>query len=318
MRKLLSTALALMMVLVLSLPAFAAEQYPMKFKNPIMGDPGREISIKKKPEKVLTFGPNCTELFVVLGLSDLVIGNSLNNHSRGPLPEFAEEYKKIPELNYAEATREAVLTSGADFIYGIDWQFGNSDQNVLDVNELESFGITAYVASATTMDAIYNEISDLGKIFGITDKTDAFIADQKNRIKTVQDKISDKKPLKVLVYDSGSSGVFTCSGSSFESKLITLAGGENLFNDLKDKAYVTVSYEEVLARNPDIILIHDYDSPSVEAKIEEIKANSTLSQMDAVKNNRFARIELETVLPGNRMAHSVEKLAQDFHPELFK
>lgn len=283
-----------------------------------MGDPGREISIKKKPEKVLTFGPNCTELFVVLGLSDLVIGNSLNNHSRGPLPEFAEEYKKIPELNYAEATREAVLTSGADFIYGIDWQFGNSDQNVLDVNELESFGITAYVASATTMDAIYNEISDLGKIFGITDKTDAFIADQKNRIKTVQDKISDKKPLKVLVYDSGSSGVFTCSGSSFESKLITLAGGENLFNDLKDKAYVTVSYEEVLARNPDIILIHDYDSPSVEAKIEEIKANSTLSQMDAVKNNRFARIELETVLPGNRMAHSVEKLAQDFHPELFK
>lgn len=78
---------------------------------------GREITVSKLPEKVLTLGPNCTELFVALGLGDRVIGRSLVNHSRGPLPEYADEVNAIPELNHASATREAILTSGADFIY---------------------------------------------------------------------------------------------------------------------------------------------------------------------------------------------------------
>lgn len=46
---------------------------------------GRKITLKEHPQKVLTLGPNCTELFVALGLTDYVIGNSLNNHSRGQI-----------------------------------------------------------------------------------------------------------------------------------------------------------------------------------------------------------------------------------------
>ena len=123
--------------------------------------------------------------------------------------------------------------------------------------------------------------------------------------------------MKVLVYDSGSDGVFTCSGVNFESLLVNLAGGENLFGDLDEKQWVTVSYEEVLVRNPDVILIHDYDSPSVEEKIAEIKANPTLSLLECVQNDRFAVITLESVLPGNRMAYAVETMAADFYPEIF-
>jgi iron complex transport system substrate-binding protein len=37
---------------------------------------GRDVVIDKIPEKVLTLGPNCTELFAALGLSDKVIGSS--------------------------------------------------------------------------------------------------------------------------------------------------------------------------------------------------------------------------------------------------
>ena len=57
--------------------------YPMTFDNY-----GREVTITQKPQKVLTLGPNCTELFAALGLGDYVVGRSLVNHSRGPLPEF--------------------------------------------------------------------------------------------------------------------------------------------------------------------------------------------------------------------------------------
>ena len=276
---------------------------------------GREVTVSATPERVLTLGPNCTELFAALGLSDKVIGRSLVNHSRGPLLEFADAVNSIHQLNYAEATREAILTSGADFIYAIDWEISDAGCNI---EEAESYGMSVYVNSATTLDEQYKEILDLGKIFGIEERAEAFVEEQKMRITAVGEKLSGKESVKVLVYDSGNDGVFTCSGTNFESLLISLAGGKNIFDDLSDKQWVTVSYEEVIKRNPDIILIHDYDTPSVEAKIAEIKANPTLATLDCVKNDRFATITLESVLPGNRMAYAVEELAGAFHPDMFE
>lgn len=270
---------------------------------------GREVTIDKRPEKVLTLGPNTTELFAALGLSDLVVGRSLVNHSRGPLDEYKEQVDTIPELNHASATREAVLSSGADFIYAIDWEI--SDEGV-NLDEAKKYGMNVYVNQASTLEEQYKEIEDLGKIFGIEEQAQAFIEDQKNRIEKVHEKSKDSLPVKVLVYDSGNDGVFTATGSNFETLLIEEAGGQNIFDDLNDKQWTTVSYESVLEREPDAILIHDYDSPSVEEKIAEIKSNPTLASLDAVQNDRFVTITLESVLPGDRMAYTIEKLYEQF------
>lgn len=166
----------------------------------VINNYGREIEFTEKPSKVLTLGPNATELFIALGLSDYIIGNSLDNHSRGALPEYKDDYEKIPELTYGSATREAVITSGADFIYGIDWEFGSEG---LDVDELESYGINVYMNKATTMDEIYQEIRDIAMIFDIEDRAESFVEEQKARITSVQEKLADHEPIDVLVYDSG-------------------------------------------------------------------------------------------------------------------
>lgn len=306
MKKILALVLAVMMLL--GTAALAAE-YPVTVDNY-----GREVTIADRPEKVLTLGPNATELFAALGLGDLVIGRSLINHSRGPLDEYADVVNAIPQLNYSSATREAIISSGADFIYALDWEIGDAGCNI---EEVATYGMDVYVNSATTIEQMYQEIRDIGAIFGIEETAEAFIADQQTRLQAVADKLEGVEPVKVLVYDSGNDGVFTCSGTNFESLLVGMAGGENLFGDLTEKQWVTVSYEEVLARNPDVILIHDYDSPSVEEKIAEIKANPTLSLLPCVQNERFAVITLESVLAGNRMAYAVETMAADFYPEIF-
>ncbi|THE09854.1 iron ABC transporter substrate-binding protein [Bacillus timonensis] len=310
--------LVFLMLLMLVLAGCGAQKEDTATKptedSLIIDNYGREVEIPEKPSKVLTLGPNATELFIALGLSDYVIGNSLDNHSRGSLPEYAEEYDKIPELTYGSATREAVLTSGADFIYGIDWEFGSEG---LDVDELESYGIKVYMNKATTMEEIYQEILDLGKIFEIEERAEAFVAEQKERIAEVQEKLVGQEPVNVLVYDSGGNGVFTAGGTNFETLLIELAGGRNVFEDITDKQWATVSYEEVLARKPDVILIHDYDAPSIEQKMKDIKNDPALSQLESVKNENFVVISLESVLPGNRMAYAVESLAEGFYPEVF-
>lgn len=308
-KQILAAFAALSVIAASSCVARAADYTPVTTDNY-----GRSVTVTAMPQRALTLGPNCTELFIALGLGDKITGNTLDNHSRGPLPEYAAEYAKVPELNYGSATREAVLTSGADFVYGIDWEFGDGG---LDIKELEENGMNVLVERASNFDEAYSEIRALGKIFKIEARAEEFIKEQERRIKAVADKLKGREPLRVLVYDSGSSGVFTCSGENFESLLIERAGGENVFGGLTGKQWVTVSYEEAVAREPQVIVIHDYDSPSVEAKIAEIKANSALSQLECVKNERFVTIALESVLPGSRMAYAVERFAAGFYPELF-
>lgn len=272
----------------------------------------RNLTLANVPEKVLTLGPNCTELFCALGLEAKVIGSSLNNHSRAPLSQYAQAYDSIPELNYSSATRENVLASGADFIYGIDWEFGSEG---LDFAELDSFGITAYVNQATTIEQVYQEITDLGRIFAIEERAAALVANQKERLSQVQSQLKNIEPVKVLVYDSGTAGVFTATGANFETRLIEQAGGLNIFEDLEHSQWLTVASEQILARNPDVIIVHDYDSPSLTQKIAQIKNDPALSQLECVKQDRFVAVNLQSVLPGIEMAATVEKLAQAFYPE---
>ncbi|MDR2445072.1 MAG: ABC transporter substrate-binding protein, partial [Spirochaetaceae bacterium] len=196
----------------------AAEERAAGDFTPLVFDNyGRTVRVTGRPEKVLALGPNCAETLVALGLADYIAGTSLRNHSRGPLPQYEEAFRKIPELNHSSATREAVISSGADFIYGIDWEFGGDG---LDIDELAGYGITVYMDAAQTLEQTYQEINDIGKIFGVEDRAATFVADQKARIASVKQQLAGKAPVKVLVYDSGSDGVFTCSGVNFETLLI--------------------------------------------------------------------------------------------------
>jgi iron complex transport system substrate-binding protein len=45
-------------------------------------------------------------------------------------------------------------------------------------------------------------------------------------------------------------------------------------------------------------------------------ANDVLSQLDAAQNNSFVIIELESALPGGRLAYTVEKLAKGLHHDI--
>ncbi len=285
-----------------------------KSKDMIVSNYDRDVLIDKKPTKVLTLGPNCTELFVALGLEDLVVGRSLISHSIEPLEEYKKGVESIPILNYKEATRESVLTSGADFIYAIDWEISDTGCNIDEVNE---YGMDVYVNKPTTYEEEYKEIEDIGIIFGISPRAKRFVVDQKIEIEKIENQVKDKEVLDVLVYDSGNNGVFTCSGYNFENELIESAGGKNIFSDIKDQQWITVSYDEILARNPDIILIHEYDNKKADEKIKEIKANPVLKELDCVKNDKFAVISLESVMGGPRMAYAVKSLATSFHPDAF-
>ena len=282
--------------------------YPLKFDNY-----GHELTLEKEPQKVITAGPNCTELFIALGLQDKIIGNSCDNHAQAPLAEYKEAYDKIPELTYGYPTLEAVVSSGADFLYAIDWVF----EGDFTIDALESNGIKVYSNSAGTVDDVFNEVRDMGKIFGVSDKAEQFISDQQARIDKATAAIKGQDKVKVFCYDADTgTGIYTAGGPNLETELIALAGGDNVMKGL-DKAWTGVSVEEILNSAPDVIVVHDYDTPTADEKIAAIKSDPVLSQLECVKQERFVVLPLEDAFPGSRTADAVETLAKGFFPGSF-
>ena len=288
--------------------ATSGSEYPMTFDNY-----GHELTLDKMPEKVITAGPNCTELFIALGLQDKIIGNSCDNHAQAPLDEYKEAYDKIPELTFGYPTLEAVVGSGADFLYAIDWVF----EGDFTIEALEENGVKVYSNSASSVNEIFQEIRDIGKIFGVETKAEEFIASQQKRIDAATAAVKGKDTVKVFCYDCDTGdGIYTAGGPNIETELIAMAGGDNLFKDL-EKAWVGVSLEEILERQPDVIVIHDYDEPVAADKIAAIKADPILSQLQCVKDERIVVLPLEDAVPGSRTADAVETLAKGFFPDAF-
>ena len=85
-----------------------------------------------------------------------------------------------------------------------------------------------------------------------------------------------------------------------------------------EKTWSVVSWESVVDANPDVIIINDYGSTSLEDKIEQLKSNPTLATIPAIANDRIYSITLCEVFASSMTANTIEKFAKDFHPECFQ
>jgi iron complex transport system substrate-binding protein len=96
-----------------------------------------------------------------------------------------------------------------------------------------------------------------------------------------------------------------------------MAGGENLFNDI-DKNWVKVSWEEVVDRKPEVIVIVDYGEVTVQQKIDFLLNKSSLAGVPAIQNQRFVILPLSAAAEGVRAPIALDILARGFYPEKFE
>ena len=101
---------------------------------------------------------------------------------------------------------------------------------------------------------------------------------------------------------------YTC-GNNFTSKLIEHAGGVNIFNDL-DTTWATVSWETVVERAPEVIVINDYGDTTLEEKIAQLKENPALATVPAIQNDRIISVKLCEVFASSMTGDTVEKFAR--------
>ena len=299
--------------LIVCSTAFAYEPVKYIFDDGVYR---KEIIVTKSPEKAVTLAQFMTEALLALGLEDKMTGTALLNEEI--LPEYKKTYEKIPELEMGEGhsiSKESFVATEADFVSG--WEQSITEEATGSLEELEERGVVPFVSSGlapdATIESVYNDFILLGKIFEVSERAEKVVAKMKDEVKNIADKTKDIKDRpRVLIYDSGEGEAFV-GGSGLPNNLIELAGGENVYKDL-GQDYATVSFEDIVQKNPEIIVVTEYYSGITgDEKIKFLKNNPALKDVDAVKNNRIYKIGLIDLAPGIRNSKAVGKLYNMFY-----
>ncbi|GII95956.1 ABC transporter substrate-binding protein [Sinosporangium siamense] len=281
---------------------------------------GVSVTFKAPPKRVVTIHQHPAELMLALGLEKAMVGTAFPDSA--VLEEYRAAYERVPELAKKEPSFETVLEADPDLVYG-GYASAFTEKEGRGRKAFQDAGVNTYLnleycpREKLSVEQVYEEVRTVGKIFGVNDRAEALVGEMRKRLDTVAAAVKDVKPVPVFVYDSGDKSAFTAGGAGMGQEMIRLAGGENVFGDLR-KVFGDVSWEQVVERKPEVILIYDYaGAGSVEDKKKFLLSHKPLADVPAVKNQRFLVVPLTATLVGVRPPAAVEELARFLHPKSF-
>ncbi|MCX5200928.1 ABC transporter substrate-binding protein [Streptomyces sp. NBC_00237] len=295
--------------------AKAAKGFPYTVENC-----GVKTTFTKAPERALPMNQHATEVLLELGLAKSITGSAYLDDK--VLPKYAKEYDAIPVVAKEYPSQEKLLAANPDFVYGgyasaFDTKQGRGREDLKKSGIESRLNIEYCTEGSSAVDDIYREISEVGRTFGVADRADAWVAGAKRTIDGTAARLKDVKPVSVFAYDSGDKTAQTAGGKGMANEMITRAGGKNVMADIP-KSFTDASWEQVVTRKPDVIMIIDYGSTTVEQKKKRLLDDPVLKDVPAIKNKKFAVMPLSEILVGVRAPAAIERLALQLHPELKK
>ena len=294
-------------------PAAEAAYAPVTIENC-----GVTITYDQPPQRAVAMAQHATEVMLTLGLQDHMVGTA---YLEDPiLPDLADAYAKIPVLSDTYPSREVFLAAEPDFVYG-GWVSAFNDEVAGSRESLMELNIGSYLAHANCLEAkatvedVFADFLNIGKIFGISDRAEAYVAEKRERLAEINAKTQPADPkVKVFVFDSGDEAPYTAAGTGIVNALLEAAGGVNIFADVGG-GFATVNWETVIERDPDIIVLHHATWSTAEEKIEYLKDTEVLAALRAVQEERFVIVPFTATQPGPRSIDVIETLFQGFYPE---
>ena len=227
-----------------------SQDYPKTVTDSV----GRTVTIEKPLERIVIIFPQLYEVLRTIGVSsDIVVGVAKESppYDLAFFPELAS----VPSVGGRwDPDVEAILALQPDAVF-IYPGSGNQGGNELDeaADDLEAAGITVLRFGDSHVDIFEEELTKLGYIFDKSKEAKEHLAWRKDILSLVTDRvaqISEEDKPSVYFMPNIVDGVYYIYG---QYSYIEMTGGIDIFADQPGK-YMTIDTEEILKRNPDIIV----------------------------------------------------------------
>jgi iron complex transport system substrate-binding protein len=284
----------------------------------------RRVTFETPPQAAISNDVNLTEMMLVLGLADRMVGYTGISGWKTLDEKMREGVEELPELSEKYPSKEVLIGADADFFFA-GWNYGMKVGGEVTPETLEPFGIKVYELtescihigekSPASIDDMYNDLLNLGAIFDVNDTAERLVASYKSELANFTSTLAPlETATRVFIYDSGEDVPFTAGRYAMPNALIEAAGGTNIMNGF-EKSWGTVGWEAVIEHNPEVIAIVNYGSVTAEEKRAFMMSNPAFAEMDAVKNDRFITLEYVEVTPGPRNISAINTLAKALRAE---
>jgi iron complex transport system substrate-binding protein len=303
----------------------AAAKYPVTVTSC-----GTPVTYDQAPTRAVSNDINTTEDMLALGLESHMVGY-FGATGDGPVgqpipPQYQAAFNQVPDKSPDYFTLEELVALHPDFLFA-GWNYGLQTGTNLTPNYLPKFGIKTLVltescawvehgTNSVSINDTYTDLRNLGEIFGVEAKAAKVIAGMQAQVAAVRAKVANLKPIRVFDYDSGEAAPFTGPGLAMPTALISLGGGTNIFASLK-QSWTSVSWEQVVAAQPQCIIINNYGTPTAAQKEKFLETFAASKNLPAVKNRCFLPLAYDEVTPGPRNAQAVVAIARWLHPAAF-
>jgi len=233
--------------------------------NRAFGSPSNNLGI-------ISLSPVITEGLYLLGMGDNIIGVTIYCQR----PSQAKDKQKVGSV--VDVNVEKIVNLKPDIVFAM------SHTNTKDIKKLRDTGINVITFDIPkTFERLCEIFLALGKTIGKEKEAIHIVNASKRKVSDIRKKTSGLQKQKVFI-QIGAKPLFAATDDSFVNDYIEFSGGINIF---KNAGSGLISREEVLKRNPDIILIA---TMGVAGKDEQ-KIWHRYKMINAVWNNRIYLVD---------------------------
>ncbi|MBN1552383.1 ABC transporter substrate-binding protein [bacterium] len=264
-----------------------------------------EKTTHQKPERIISLAPNITEILFAIGAGDRIVAVS-------NFDVFPPSVDNLPKIGgYMNPDIESIIQLKPDIVITLEgrWDFAE---------RLNQLGIECWTLKIETYEQILDAISVLGNKMDHEEKAGELVSSIRSEISELA-LSHGKKPRTIVVVGSTPgllSNIYVAGKGSFINDLIEFTGGINVYADM-NSAYVETSTEQIIARQPDIIIEclpgYNLDPDDIEARKQSWQK---LGNFPAANHARIYILTDDFILiPGPRItvtAHYFADIITDF------
>lgn len=265
---------------------------------------GVETTLEAPPERIVTIKSSATEMVLALGAGDRVVGHGFPD---GPVPEeLADAAADLTLLSDQVPASETVLETEPDLVYA-GWESNLTGDGAGERETLERLGVATYVSPSACKDPglqpdrlgfedVFDEVREVGAILGEEGAAEALVAEQQAALDQIT---PDGRGLTALWYSSGTDIPYVGAGIGAPQMILDAVGLENIAADVAD-TWTSYSWEQVVAADPDVIVLVDATWNPAEDKIARLEGNPATAELTAVREGRYLVVPFAATEAGVR------------------
>lgn len=246
------------------------------------------------PSRIVCTTTESVDILYRLGLGDKIVGVS------GFTTEPPEARRKANIGTYTTIHLDKIKALRPDLVVAF------SDLQAQITHDLVEAGFTVFTMNQRSVRGILEAILMLGSLVGATDVAQGLVDEMQKTMETIEQSATYLPRRPRVYFEEWHDPLI--SGIGWVGELIEIAGGEDIFPDVKgnNAKERIISADEVVRRNPDMIIA---SCCGKKVDMQNIYNRPSWDKIEAIKNKRVHEVKSAYLLqPGPAVLKGLEQI----------